>query len=109
MQRVKNNDKWSLFCPSHCPDLADLYGDVYKEKYEKYEEEGKAVKTIQARTLWLKILDAQMETGTPYLLYKDAINKKTNQQNVGTIKSSNLCVEIAEYSDKNETVVCNLT
>ena len=108
MQRVKNNDKWSLFCPSHCPDLADLYGDAYKEKYEKYEEEGKAVKTIQARTLWLKILDAQMETGTPYLLYKDAINKKTNQQNVGTIKSSNLCVEIAEYSDKNETAVCNL-
>ncbi len=108
MQRVKNNDKWSLFCPSHCPDLADLYGDSYKEQYEKYEEEGKAVKTIQARALWLKILDAQMETGTPYLLYKDAINKKTNQQNVGTIKSSNLCVEICEYSDKNETAVCNL-
>ena len=108
MQRVKNNDKWSLFCPSHCPDLADLYGDSYKEKYERYEEEGRAVKTIQARALWLKILDAQMETGTPYLLYKDAINKKTNQQNVGTIKSSNLCVEICEYSDKNETAVCNL-
>lgn len=108
MERVKQNSKWSMFCPSICPDLSDLYGDEYKVKYEKYESEGKATKTVNARELWLKILDSQMETGTPYLLYKDAANKKSNQQNVGTIKSSNLCVEIIEYSDKNETAVCNL-
>ncbi len=108
MERVKQNSKWSMFCPSVCPDLSDLYGNEYKVKYEKYESEGKAAKTVNARDLWLKILDSQMETGTPYLLYKDAANKKSNQQNVGTIKSSNLCVEIIEYSDKDETAVCNL-
>jgi ribonucleotide reductase alpha subunit len=108
MERVKQNSKWSMFCPSICPDLSDLYGNEYKVKYEKYESEGKATKTVNARELWLKILDSQMETGTPYLLYKDAANKKSNQQNVGTIKSSNLCVEIIEYSDKDETAVCNL-
>ena len=102
MERVKNNDKWSLFCPSQCPELSNLYGDEYKNKYEEYERMNKQVRTIKARDLWLKVLDSQMETGTPYLLYKDAVNKKSNQKNVGTIKSSNLCVEICEYSDKEE-------
>lgn len=93
MERVKEkNGKWSLFCPHECPGLADAYGDDFKTLYEKYEHEGKARKTIEARDLWFAILDAQMETGTPYLLYKDACNKKSNQKNLGTIKSSNLCV-----------------
>lgn len=108
MERVKTNAKWSLFCPYECPGLADVYGDKFKEIYEKYESEGKARKTVNARDLWFKILDAQMETGTPYILYKDAANKKSNQQNLGTIKSSNLCCEIIEYSDEKETAVCNL-
>ena len=109
MERVKEkNGKWSLFCPHECPGLADVYGDDFKTLYEKYELEGKARKTIDARDLWFAILDAQMETGTPYLLYKDACNKKSNQQNLGTIKSSNLCSEIVEYSDDKETAVCNL-
>jgi ribonucleotide reductase alpha subunit len=108
MERVKSNAKWSLFCPHECPGLSDVYGDNFVSLYEKYEQEGKARKTVNARDLWFKILDSQMETGTPYLLYKDAANKKSNQQNLGTIKSSNLCCEIIEYSDKNETAVCNL-
>ena len=108
MERVKENKPWSLFCPSSCPNLCELYGDDYNKYYIECESEGKAIKTMNARDLWFKILDAQMETGTPYILYKDAANKKSNQQNVGTIKSSNLCVEIIEYSDKDETAVCNL-
>ena len=108
MERVKDNAKWSLLCPHECPGLADVYGDKFKELYEKYESEGKARKTVNARDLWFKILDAQMETGTPYILYKDAANSKSNQQNLGTIKSSNLCCEIIEYSDEDETAVCNL-
>jgi ribonucleoside-diphosphate reductase alpha chain len=92
MERVKNNSKWSLFCPHECPGLADTYGDNFKELYEKYETQGNARKNVNARDLWFKILDAQMETGTPYILYKDSANKKSNQQNLGTIKSSNLCV-----------------
>ena len=109
MERVKeNNGKWSLFCPNECPGLIDVYGSDFKNLYEKYEQEGKARKTINARDLWLSILDAQMETGTPYLLYKDAANKKSNQQNLGTIKSSNLCTEILQYSDNTESAVCNL-
>lgn len=109
MERVKENGKWLLFCPNECPGLADVYGDKFKELYEKYEASQSGVrKTINARDLWFKILDAQMETGTPYLLYKDACNKKSNQKNLGTIKSSNLCCEIVEYSDENETAVCNL-
>ena len=108
MERIKADGSWSLFCPNTCPKLSDLYGDEYKAYYEECEKSGKAIKTMKARDLWFKILDAQMETGTPYILYKDAANKKSNQQNVGTIKSSNLCVEIIEYSDKNETAVCNL-
>ena len=101
-------DMWSYFCPDECPGLADVYGDDFRVLYEKYESEGRARKQVKARELWLKILDSQMETGTPYILFKDAVNKKSNQKNVGTIKSSNLCTEIMEYSDENETAVCNL-
>jgi ribonucleotide reductase alpha subunit len=108
MERVKNNSKWSLLCPNECPGLSDVYGDNFKELYEKYENEGKFRKVVNARELWFKILDSQMETGTPYILYKDAANHKSNQQNLGTIKSSNLCCEIIEYSDSKETAVCNL-
>ena len=108
MERVKDNAKWSLLCPHECPGLSDVYGDKFKELYEKYEKDGKARKTVNARDLWFKILDSQMETGTPYILYKDAANSKSNQKNLGTIKSSNLCCEIVEYSDANETAVCNL-
>jgi ribonucleotide reductase alpha subunit len=108
MERVKANAKWSLFCPHECPGLSDVYGHNFVSLYEKYESSGKARKVVNARDLWFKILDAQMETGTPYILYKDAANKKSNQSNLGTIKSSNLCCEIIEYSDKNETAVCNL-
>jgi len=109
MERVKEkNGKWSLFCPHECPGLADVYGKEFKDLYENYEKQGKARKTVNARDVWLAILDAQMETGTPYLLYKDAVNKKSNQQNLGTIKSSNLCTEITQYSDDKETAVCNL-
>jgi len=108
MERVKENGKWSLFCPNECPGLCDIYGEQFVELYSHYETSGRARKTMNARDLWFKILDAQMETGTPYLLYKDAANKKSNQQNLGTIKSSNLCTEILEYSDDKETAVCNL-
>ena len=108
MQRVKTGGKWSLFCPDRCPGLADCYGDDFTTLYEKYEEQDLAIKSIDARDLWFKILDAQMETGTPYLLYKDHANQKSNQKNLGVIKSSNLCTEIIEYSNKDETAVCNL-
>lgn len=108
MERVKSNEDWSFFCPDQCPGLADVYGDEFKQLYQKYESEGKARKTVKARSVFTAILDSQSETGTPYMLYKDAANKKSNQKNVGTIKSSNLCTEIIEYSDKNETAVCNL-
>jgi len=108
MERVKANEKWTLMCPDECPGLADVYGLEFKILYESYEQSGKGRATIQARDLWFKVLDAQMETGTPYLCYKDAVNLKTNQKNVGTIKSSNLCSEIMEYSDENESAVCNL-
>ena len=109
MERVKEkNGKWSLFCPHECPGLSDVYGEEFNELYIKYEDEGKARKTINARDLWFAILDSQMETGTPYLLYKDACNIKSNQKNLGTIKSSNLCCEILQYSDNKETAVCNL-
>jgi ribonucleotide reductase alpha subunit len=108
MERVKTNAKWSLFCPNECPGLSSVYGDEFSALYEKYEIEGKARATLNARDLWFRILDAQMETGTPYILYKDAVNKKSNQKNLGTIMSSNLCCEITEYSDDEETAVCNL-
>ena len=108
MEKVKNNEAWGLICPEQCPGLADCYGTEFNELYNKYMREGKALKVIKARELWFKILDSQMETGTPYLLYKDPANMKSNQQNLGVIKSSNLCTEIIEYSDDEETAVCNL-
>lgn len=108
MERVKDNGKWSLFCPNECPGLSDVYGSEFVDLYRSYEASGKARREINARELWFKILDSQMETGTPYLLYKDAANSKSNQQNLGTIKSSNLCCEIIEYSNAEETAVCNL-
>jgi ribonucleoside-diphosphate reductase alpha subunit len=109
MQRVKEpGGKWSLFCRHECPGLANVYGSEFVTLYTKYEAEGKAKKLVEARDLWFKILDAQMETGTPYILYKDSANNKSNQKNLGTIKSSNLCTEILEYSDDKETAVCNL-
>jgi ribonucleoside-diphosphate reductase alpha chain len=108
MQRVEDDGQWSLFCPHEAPGLADVYGDEFNELYTKYEKEGRARKSVSAQKLWFKILDSQMETGTPYLLYKDPANKKSNQKNLGTIKSSNLCTEIIEFSSPDETAVCNL-
>lgn len=108
MERVKANEDWTLMCPDECPGLSDVYGEEFEELYTSYEKSGKGRRTVKARELWFRVLDAQMETGTPYLLYKDAVNKKCNQKNLGTIKSSNLCCEITEYSDENETAVCNL-
>ena len=108
MKRVEESSMWSLFCPNEAPGLADVVGDDFEALYTKYEKEGRARKQINAQKLWFEILNSQTETGTPYLLYKDAANKKSNQQNVGVIKSSNLCCEILEYSDANETAVCNL-
>lgn len=108
MEKVKLGKDWCLFCPDTCPGLSDLVGISFQEKYEEYERNNKQVKKMNARDLWYRILDAQMETGTPYLLYKDACNQKSNQKNLGVIKSSNLCCEIIEFSDKNETAVCNL-
>ena len=108
MKRVKENKNWTLMCPDKCPGLADVYGDKFEELYTRYENEDKGNKTMNARELWFKILDSQIETGTPYILFKDAANKKSNQKNLGTIKSSNLCSEIIEFSSKEETAVCNL-
>ena len=108
MERVEKNEPWTLFCPSEAPGLADVYGDDFKQLYEKYEKEGRGRKQIDAQKLWFKVLDSQIETGTPYLVYKDAANQKSNQKNLGTIKSSNLCSEIIEYSSEDETAVCNL-
>jgi ribonucleotide reductase alpha subunit len=108
MQRVERDENWTLMCPNNCPGLSDTYGDKFVELYEKYEREGRGSKVVKARDVWFSILTSQIETGTPYMLYKDACNLKSNQKNLGTIKSSNLCTEIVEYSDKNETAVCNL-
>lgn len=108
MERVDANGEWTLFCPSEAPGLADVVGADFKALYERYETEGRGRKTIKAQKLWFQILDSQIETGTPYLLYKDAANLKSNQQNLGVIKSSNLCGEIVEYSSPTETAVCNL-
>jgi len=108
MERVEKAGEWSLFCPDEAPGLADVWGDDFRALYTKYESEGKARKRVNAQKLWFQILDAQMETGTPYLCYKDAANGKSNQQNLGTIKSSNLCSEIIQYSSPDETAVCNL-
>ena len=108
MEKVEQDLEWCLFCPDKCPGLSDCYGEEFNALYKKYESEGKMNKRIKARDLWYKILDSQMETGTPYLLYKDAANEKSNQKNLGVIKSSNLCTEIIEYSNDEETAVCNL-
>ncbi len=108
MKRVKENGEWSLFCPNEAPGLFDVYGDEFEALYTRYEQEGKARKTVKAQELWFKILDSQIETGTPYMLYKDHANRKSNQKNLGTIRSSNLCCEIMEYTSKDETAVCNL-
>jgi|UniRef100_A0A6C0BPU7 ribonucleotide reductase alpha subunit len=108
MERVKNNDIWSLMCPDKCKGLSDVYGDEFNELYRKYEQEGMYIKQITAQSLWRRIIDSQIETGTPYMLYKDSVNKKTNHQNLGVIKSSNLCTEIMEYTSPEESAVCNL-
>jgi ribonucleoside-diphosphate reductase alpha chain len=108
MKRVEASEDWSLFCPNEAPGLSDCWGDAFEALYVQYEEEGRARKTIPARDLWAAILEAQIETGTPYMLYKDACNGKSNQQNLGTIKSSNLCTEIIEYTSPDEIAVCNL-
>ncbi|MBS7566380.1 ribonucleoside-diphosphate reductase subunit alpha [Mucilaginibacter sp. Bleaf8] len=108
MKRVEANEDWSLFCPHEAPGLADCFGAEFEALYEKYEKEGRARRKVKAQELWFAVLDAQVETGTPYLLYKDAANSKSNQQNLGTIKSSNLCTEIMEYTSADEVAVCNL-
>ncbi len=108
MKRVEENGKWTLFCPNEAPGLHDCWGEKFEALYEKYEAEGRGRKTIEARDLWNKILESQIETGNPYMLYKDACNRKSNQQNLGTIKSSNLCTEILEYTSSDEVAVCNL-
>ncbi|WP_299153004.1 ribonucleoside-diphosphate reductase subunit alpha [uncultured Christiangramia sp.] len=108
MKRVQENGSWTLMCPHECPGLFDTYGDNFEALYEKYEAEGKGRRTIKAREVWEKIMESQIETGTPYMLYKDAANRKSNQKNLGTIRSSNLCTEIIEYTSKDEVAVCNL-
>ena len=108
MKRIQEDGYWTFMCPDECPGLSDVYGDEFDKLYIKYENEQKGRHRILAREVWFRVLDSQMETGTPYLLYKDACNSKSNQKNLGTIKSSNLCTEIVEYSDANETAVCNL-
>ena len=108
MERVKAQGKWSLFCPDECPGLSDCYGEEFEKLYTKYESEGKYKEQINANDLWYKIVESQIETGTPYICYKDACNNKSNQKNLGTIKSSNLCTEIIEYSSPDEFAVCNL-
>ncbi|MFT3683046.1 MAG: ribonucleoside-diphosphate reductase subunit alpha [Ferruginibacter sp.] len=108
MKRVEANGQWSLFCPNEAPGLSECWGEEFEKLYEKYESEGRARKTINAQELWFAVLESQIETGTPYMLYKDAANSKSNQQNLGTIKSSNLCTEIMEYTSPDEVAVCNL-
>ena len=108
MKRVEEDGMWSLFCPNEAPGLADCYGYAFETLYEKYEKEGRARKTVKAQELWFAILESQIETGTPYMLFKDACNEKSNQKNLGTIKSSNLCTEIVEYTAPDEIAVCNL-
>jgi len=108
MKRVKENGNWTLMCPNECPGLSETHSKEFEDLYAKYEREGRGRKTIKAQDLWFKILESQIETGTPYMLYKDAANKKSNQQNLGVIKSSNLCTEIIEYTSPDEVAVCNL-
>lgn len=108
MKRVEENGDWSLFCPNETPGLADCYGEEFEKLYHKFEKEGRYRKQVKAQDLWFEILESQIETGTPYMLYKDAANKKSNQKNLGIIKSSNLCTEIIEYTAPDEVAVCNL-
>ena len=108
MQRVQDDAEWTLMCPNECPGLYDCHSEEFDALYHKYEAENKGRKTVKARELWEKILESQIETGTPYMLYKDAANRKSNQKNLGTIRSSNLCTEIMEYTSKDEVAVCNL-
>ena len=108
MKRVEENGEWTLMCPNECPDLYNVHGEEFDALYTQYEKEGRGRKTIKARDLWEKILESQIETGTPYMLYKDAANRKSNQKNLGTIRSSNLCTEILEYTSPDEVAVCNL-
>ena len=108
MQRVEDDAEWTLMCPNECPGLSDVYGDEFVALYTQYENSGKGRKTIKAQELWFAILESQVETGTPYMLYKDACNSKSNQKNLGVIKSSNLCTEIVEYTAPDEVAVCNL-
>ena len=108
MKRIEDNEMWSLFCPNEAPGLADCWGEDFERLYEKYEKEGKYRKQVKAQDIWFEILEAQIETGTPYMLYKDAANRKSNQKHLGTIKSSNLCTEIIEYTSPDEVAVCNL-
>ncbi|MDB9939402.1 ribonucleoside-diphosphate reductase subunit alpha [Cyclobacteriaceae bacterium] len=108
MRRVEENGEWSLFSPDEAKGLEDSYGEAFEKLYEKYEQEGKARRVVKAQDLWFEILESQIETGTPYILYKDHANRKSNQKNLGTIKSSNLCTEIMEYTSKDEVAVCNL-
>ncbi|KAG7027121.1 Ribonucleoside-diphosphate reductase large subunit [Cucurbita argyrosperma subsp. argyrosperma] len=109
MERVQSNGEWSLFCPNEAPGLADCWGEEFEKLYVRYEQQGKAKKVVKAQNLWFEILKSQIETGTPYMLFKDTCNRKSNQQNLGTIKSSNLCTEIIEYTSPTETAVCNLS
>ncbi|XP_072333629.1 ribonucleoside-diphosphate reductase large subunit isoform X1 [Scyliorhinus torazame] len=108
MKRVESNQDWSLMCPHDCPGLDETWGEEFETLYERYEQEGRARKVVKAQQLWYAIIESQTETGTPYMVYKDACNRKSNQQNLGTIKSSNLCTEIVEYTSNNEVAVCNL-
>lgn len=108
MKRVESNQDWSIMCPHECPGLADCWGEEFEALYEKYEKEGRFVKQVRAQVLWKAIIEAQVETGTPYMLYKDSCNRKSNQKNLGTIKCSNLCTEIVEYTSSDEVAVCNL-
>jgi ribonucleotide reductase alpha subunit len=108
MERVEHDGMWSLMCPHQCPGLSECHGQAFKDLYEQYEREGRFIRQMKAREVWSAILDSQIETGTPYLLYKDAANEKSNQKNLGTIQCSNLCTEIIQYTDKEEVAVCNL-
>ena len=109
MEQVEKGEDWYLMDPDTCPRLNDVYGDEYRELYWSYVERGMYKKKLKAQEIWTKILESQIETGVPYVLYKDAVNKKSNQKNIGTIKSSNLCAEVVLYSDENEYSVCNLS
>jgi ribonucleotide reductase alpha subunit len=108
MKRVEKNEDWTLMCPNECPGLTECWGPAFEELYTRYEKEGRGRKQVKAQWLWAQIVESQIETGTPYMLYKDTCNRKSNQQNLGCIKSSNLCSEIVEYTSPDEVAVCNL-